>query len=262
MVYFVIIIVLLIGVFLYAYLYEPFQLVVKNVNISNTLGAKIIHITDIHYGDSFNDKQLKKVVDKINKLEKDIVVFSGDLFVDNYSGEVDTLTALLKEIDCQYKYAVWGNHDYKEFAIQHFENVMNGSDFKILKDEREIIEINGKRINIVGTDDYRDGTPNQDVIDTLNKDVDVDYSILIVHVPDVAPQFVNDGYQLIMSGHTHGGQIRPIFNLGWRTSYGRVYINDLYQFDNNTQLYVSTGLGTTSLRVRFRCKPSLSVINI
>lgn len=262
MIYFVLFIVLLIVLVLYAYLYEPFQLVVKNVDIDDKVGAKIIHITDIHYGESFNNKQLKKVVDKINALEKDVVVFSGDLFVDSYDGEVDSLTALLKAIDCEYKYAVWGNHDYKEFAVTHFEDVLNNADFKILKDEREIIELNGKRVNIAGTDDYRDGNPDQAVVDTLNQDLDVDFSVLIVHVPDVAPQFVNDGYQLIMSGHTHGGQIRPVGNLGSRTSYGRIYINDIYKLENNTTLYVSTGLGTTAVRMRFRCKPSLSIINI
>lgn len=258
----VLVILILLAVFLYAYLYEPFQLVTKYETISNTVGAKIVHFTDIHYGKSFNNEQLRKVVDEINALEKDVVVFSGDLFVDDYNGEVDSLTRLLKEIDCQHKYAVWGNHDYKDFAIQHFETVLKNADFKILKDEREIININGKTVNVVGTDDYRAGTPNQPVVDHLNKDINVDYSILLVHVPDVAPQFVDDGYQLILSGHTHGGQIRPIGNIGWRTSYGRVYINDLFMLENNTQLYVSTGLGTTSLRVRFRCKPSITVLNI
>lgn len=132
----------------------------------------------------------------------------------------------------------------------------------MLKDEAELITLNNKNVNIVGTDDYRAGNPDQELVDSLNKDVKADLSVLIVHVPDIAPQFVNDGYDLIMSGHTHGGQIRPIGNIGWRTSYGRVYINDLFELENNTKLYVSTGLGTTSLRVRFRCKPSLTILNI
>lgn len=101
-----IILTLCLLVFLYAYFYEPFQLVIKEEDISNKIGAKIIHMTDIHYGKSFNNKQLKRVVDKINKLEKDVVVFSGDLFVDDYNGEVESLTKLLKDIDCEHKYAV------------------------------------------------------------------------------------------------------------------------------------------------------------
>lgn len=258
----IVILVVLVAAILYAYLYEPFQLIVKETKIDDVVGAKILQITDIHYGKSFNTEMLAKVVDKVNDLDKDVVVFSGDLFVDGYDGEVDSLTAQLKRIDCEYKYAVWGNHDYKEFAVKHFEDILVNADFKILKDEREIIELNGKKVNIVGTDDYRAGKPNQEVVDTLNKDVDVDYSVLIVHVPDVAPQFENDGYGLILSGHTHGGQIRPIGNVGWRTSYGRVYINELYNLGNDTKLYVSTGLGTTAYRVRFRRKPCIDILYI
>ena len=255
------VVILIIVVVLYAYLYEPFQLVVKEEYISDKCDVKIIQITDIHYGKSFNTKMLKRVVDKINALDKDIVVFSGDLFVDSYTGEVTELTEVLKSIDCPYKYAVWGNHDYKEYAIQHFENVLTNADFKILKDQQELIEINNKKINVVGTDDFRSGTPDEELIHSMVSP-EADFNLLIIHVPDVAPLFVDDGYNLILSGHTHGGQVRPFFNVGWRTSYGRVYINDLFELENNTKLYVSTGLGTTSFRLRFRTKPSLTILHI
>lgn len=222
---------------------------------------KLVHFSDLHYGRGFSHKALIQVVDEINDVEKDIVVFSGDLFANTFDDDLEPLIHELSRIDCDYKYAVYGNHDYKKFAKKNFEKVMKASGFIILKDDQETISIDHKTINIVGTDDFRESQPDIELLHSFNKQ-EVDYSILIVHEPDIADEFVNDNYDLILSGHTHGGQVKLPYDIRGTTKLGRNYIDGLYELDHDTKLYVSSGLGSAVFRFRFRVKPSITILYI
>lgn len=247
--------------FLYGRYYEPFQLDVKEVHISDENDLRVIQFSDIHYGRGFNLQQLQKVVDAINELDHDIVIFSGDLFANTFKGDLEPLIKEFRRIESDHKYAVWGNHDYKKFAKVNFDTVFEEGDFKVLKDDNEIITVDQKRINIVGTDDFRDGNPDVDHLHTLNEE-EYDYSIMVVHVPDAADEFIGDNYDLILSGHTHGGQIRLPYDIRGTTKMGRNYIEGLFHLSDETKLYVSAGLGSSVMRMRFRVTPSITLLNI
>ena len=88
-----------------------------------------------------------------------------------------------------------------------------------------------------------------------------DYALLMTHEPDVADAFVGTGTQLVLAGHSHGGQIwiplYPITNV-----LAEKYTRGLYQLDQETQLYVNTGLGTTAIHARFGVIPEITHFTI
>ena len=247
--------------FWYGRYYEPFLLDIKEIEISNENDLRVLQFSDFHYGRGFNLEQVKNVIDAINESDHDLVIFSGDLFSNTFRGDLQPLINEFKRIKSKHKYAVWGNHDYKKFAKFNFDRVFEEAGFTVLKDEHEIITIGERRLNIVGTDDFRDGSPDVNHLHTLNEDT-YDYSIMITHVPDAADEFVDDNYDLILSGHTHGGQVRLPYDIRGTTKMGRNYIDGLFHLNDDTKLYVSSGLGSSVMRMRFRVIPSISILNI
>lgn len=250
--------ILIIIVFVYARYIEPYQMEVKNVYISNDLGLKILQISDIHYGKNFNAKQLRDLVTMINKEDKDIVVFTGDFFDDKYKGEISEISNILNKIDCDYKFSINGNHDYKHYANIYYNDLMMKSNFKLLVNDNVHIKLNDIKLNIIGSDDFINGNPD---IKGIKKLVDNSFNLLLLHTPDMAVKFTDSKFDLILSGHSHGGQVRLNKYIGISNRLGRVYRDGLYNL-NNTKLYVSSGIGTSGLRLRLRVKPSFTIISI
>lgn len=127
--------------FIYSCFIEPNFIIVNekvilNNNIKEDLhGIKIVHFSDLHYGSSINSKNIKKVINKINELEPDIVVFTGDLldlrYTEKYTKkEIDILTNALKDINASLgKYSIIGNHDYN---YNELSNIYYNSNFNLL----------------------------------------------------------------------------------------------------------------------------------
>ncbi len=246
------------GVFIYARYIEPYQMVIKNIEVSSDLGIKLLHISDIHYGKNFNAKQLEYLVSKINGVEKDIIVFTGDFFDDKYQGGIGEISNILDKLECEYKFAINGNHDYKHYANIYYSDLMLKSGFKLLINNNEEINVNNKNINIIGSDDFINGNPDVKKIKSLISD---SYNLLLLHTPDMVVKFSDTNFDLILSGHSHGGQVRLNKYIGISNRLGRVYRDGFYSVDK-TKLYVSSGIGTSGLRLRFRVKPSFTVISI
>lgn len=244
----------------YARYIEPYQLEVKEVKVDECLGIKILHITDIHFGVNYNLEQLEKLVKKINSIEKDVIVFTGDFFDDRYGQGIDDIVSVLKLLDDKsLKYAIWGNHDYKHHAKDVYASLMSQSGFKLLSNEDEIIEINNQVFRIVGSDDYLLGDFNKEYLQSIDNST---YNILLLHEPDAVDCFKYQAYHLILSGHSHGGQVRLLCGIKGKTRMGRKYQEGLFILNHKTRLYVSGGLGTTGTRLRYRMKPSISVISL
>lgn len=258
----------------YAFKIEPYRLQVNSYNLSNggTLEdtVKIVQISDIHLKEDYSIKELNKIVNKLNRLNPDLVIFTGDLY-DNY-GEYNNdeeVISQLSKIDAKYgKLAVWGNHDYGGGGAMAYEEIMERSGFKILNNESSIVNLeSGKSISISGIDDAMLGNP----ILYNNTDNEIaDYSILMSHEPDSAVDYMNNNYNLILCGHSHGGQIdipfipqiqKRAINV---TTHASLYDDGLYDIDNEnkTKFYVNTGLGTTHISARFGVVPEIAEFNI
>lgn len=226
-------------------------------------GLQIVHFSDLHYKSTVNDKELKEVVKEINKQKPDIVVFTGDLLQDNVvlnDKDKKTLVTELKKIDAKIEIlAVKGNHDYE---ADYFDEVMKELHWKVLDNTYEFINYKTNApIVFIGFDDYSDGKPDyENAFSFLKEDEKPIYKIVLLHEPDQIDKVSNYEFNLAFAGHSHHGQVRiPLIGAIY-TPYGsKKYVDDYYKLDSNKELYVSNGIGTSTLKVRFLNKPSISL---
>lgn len=236
---------------------------VKNKKIQDSLsGLKIIQLSDLHFGSTMFNENVKEIEKIINKRNPDIVVFTGDLINKDYkleSKEQEKLISYLKNIDASLgKYAILGDEDNESVAT-----IFNQSDFTILRNEYELIyKDNNDAIILIGLT-----TKNQDIDKAYsyfkeeNHNSNI-YTITLTHKPDTADEIVTHGADLILAGHSHNGNIRvPFINYPlYQYEGAKNYNQDYYKIDN-TKLYISSGLGTTN-GFRLFCRPSINFFRI
>lgn len=235
------------------------------VNENGENNIKVVQFTDAQLGEFFSLDQLQKVVDKINKEDADIVVFTGDL-IDNASQykEVFEISEVLGQIEANIgKYAVYGNHDYGGGAVKYYNGIMEESGFEVLVNESKTVDLGYQKINIFGADDVLMGDYNTEetMIGISNEDV----NLLLIHEPDLVDDFKEYPIDLVLAGHSHGGQVYiPFYGPIVRNELAENYTKGFYNIDNekNGKLYVSSGLGNTKLPFRFFNVPQIAVINI
>lgn len=265
LIFLIIIIVLFIS---YSMFIEPNLLNVKEYKLesnkisTNFHGTKIIQFSDLNYGTYFTEKDLIKLVDKINELKPEILLFNGNLIDSNIKLDENNTKILIKELSRidypLYKYAVYGSNDYN----QTFEHIMKESGFTILdnestllyyKDEIPIVlygfNLNKKEI------DYNILNEPIDEIDTTKF-----YKIVLSHSPNVIDNLKSHNPDLVLSGSTLGGLIdleftKPLFLNETK------YYEDYYKI-NKTSLYISNGLGTSNINMRFNNVPSFNFFRL
>lgn len=257
-------IVAIIGMVFYAFFIEPKRIVTHNYTIGNNdkkKPIKVVQLSDIHIQEKYPASQLEKIVTTVNHEKPDIILFTGDLF-DNYAkyGPTDEVIAALSRLTAPLgKYAVWGNHDYGGGAARVYPEILAAADFQLLENSGVDVSLpHGKSIYIGGLDDSMLG--NSSIDDTL-AGRQSDYTILLSHEPDKADDVVDHGIQLILSGHSHGGQIKLPF-ITIKNVMAENYFDGFYTLANDTTLYVNTGLGTTKIPARFRVPPEIAVFDL
>lgn len=231
----------------------------------NFNGLKIIQMSDLHYGSTMFNEDVKKIVNLINERKPDIVLFTGDLVNKNYkleSKEQEELIKNLKNISSSIgKYAVFGDEDNESIAT-----ILNQSDFTILRDEADIIyNSTTNPILLVGIN-ARSKEPNIDKAYSYFKEPTHDsniYTITISHEPDIVDDIV-DTYNadLFLAGHSHNGNVRVPFTKYslFKVNGAKKYDQDYYKLDR-TELYISSGLGTKS-GFRLFCRPSINFFRL
>lgn len=231
-------------------------------------GLKIIHFSDLHYNRAITISKVKKIVEEINLINPDIVVFTGDLIdkdVNLTSNDYDMLTNILSNIKSKYgKYAIMGNHDYDK-DMDNIIKIFNNSGFKYLDNEHDIIYNDKKDMIFIGginTVSY-----NMDDIDKtmsyFDNNKDIDYKIILVHEPDITDEIVKDySVDLILAGHSHNGQIRlPIIGTIYTPLYSKKYYDNYYDVDG-INLYISSGIGVSTVNYRLFNRPSINFYRI
>lgn len=254
-------------------------LIIKEYKIANEKitdnfhGLKIVHISDIHYGTTINKKELTNVVDKVNMLHPDVVVLTGDLLDDNIKprGNYEQeLIEILSQINVSIgKYAINGNHDY---AFENFNTIIEQSGFTNLNDSYDQIYKNGNNFILlsgISTSTYGDKKVEEKLESTnefLNsipeEERDNIYKILLLHEPDIIDDIESITFDLVLAGHSHNGQIRlPFIGALTTPEYAKKYYDEHYTIDQ-TELYISSGLGTSIIKFRFFNKPSINFYRI
>lgn len=244
---------------------------IVNNNITEPYhGLKIVHITDLHYGTTVYEKELENLVNETNELNADIVVFTGDLFDNEETYNKEILINYLSKIKTKIgKYAISGNHDK---PIEYYYEVITKSGFINLDDTYELIyNESNEPIIISGISTSYEDSSNigiktekfDNYINNLKEDdIKPIYSILLIHEPDFVDNINLNNYDLVLSGHSHLGQVRlPIVGKLY-TPHGALKYYDEYYKINNTDLYISGGIGTSWLKFRFFNKPSINLYRI
>jgi predicted MPP superfamily phosphohydrolase len=207
---------------------------------------KAVLLSDIHVGTVWSANYLRKVVEKTNALQPDVVFMTGDIVSGGAVLTEDTLEPL-QHLDAK-TFFVYGNHEYYE-GIDKINRLIHTNGISILRDEK--CEFNG--INIIGLDYHRGENPDglKGFLDGMDLS-DERPTILLSHVP-VDPQ--NRKIDLVLCGHTHAGQIFP-FNFIVALRYP--FVNGLYKSDGIT-VYVSPGTGTWGPPMRLGSRNEITV---
>ncbi len=268
---FMLCLILAIIAFGYARYIEPFSL--KSIELSledpklQTQQAdnklKIAVFSDTHFSDWYTPEDFEKVVQGINEQKPDLVFFVGDL-IDNfqtYKGSIEAITTCLNDIQAPLgKFAVYGNHYYGGGAEWEYEGIMQNAGFTVLAGDYYALD--DLQLAIIGIDDILIGGGSPEIASWGREDY---YNIVLCHEPDVVDEITDYNVNLMISGHTHGGQINiPGYTDKFLPPYGEKYLKGLFEFENhiNTKLYVTSGVGMTKLPFRFMAPPDVTYITL
>jgi uncharacterized protein len=243
-------------------------------------GTSIVMISDIHSGPFMDTGLMSNYVNVINDMKPDLIFIPGDM-TNSKREEAAPFAKSFRELKAKYGvYATFGNHDYFNDVNYIGDVIKNESGIRLLRNEALLIDVNGKPFNIMGTEDTPDsgGKSNPTIskyitqtierASALFKEKNIDSStvpkILLTHKPYVFDDVSDLNFDLMLSGHTHGGQV-VFFKLGdinlSIASSVHKYISGLYRNDDK-YLYVSRGIGTVGLPIRFNCPPEITKITL
>ena len=241
-------------------------LVIKEYSIINEKipinfhGIKIIHFSDLHYGRTINYSYVKNLVKTINDYKPEIIIFTGDLIDKDIllkNDEVIKIGNLLAELNPVIKkYAIKGNHDYEK---DYFNKIIEIADFEVLHNDTDFIYYKDVTpLRIIGLPSIIKEKYTYEEVETE----EVYYTILLAHEPDIIDKMSHIDIDLMLAGHSHGGQVRIPFKGAIVLPKGaKNYYDEYYKLDN-TQLYISSGLGTSELEFRFLNKPSINLYRL
>ena len=243
------------------------EIVINDNNIPTSFdGLKIVHFSDLHYTRIITKERVNDLVKEINLINPDIVVFTGDLVDTDKTlteDDKDFLIEALSTINSTYgKYAIYGNHDIANNS-ENIIDIYNKSNFKILDNDYDIIySKNNDKIFVGGLnsvshelEDINKVMSYYDSNDSTNT-----YNIILLHEPDYADNIVNsyDNINLILAGHSHGGQVRlPVIGPLYTPQNGHKYVKGYYDL-NGTSLYVTSGIGVSRFNFRLFNKPEIN----
>jgi predicted MPP superfamily phosphohydrolase len=224
-------------------------------------GLRLLQLSDIHIGAFLSASDLRQVVDTSNQLRADLGFITGDLITD----ASDPLDACLLELKrLKTASGVWGcmgNHEFYSKNSNYVAQQGRKQDLFFLRRESESLMFGNSRINLVGVDHQFKQRGYLTGLDELVKPDE--FNLLLSHNPDVFPTAARQGFQLTLSGHTHGGQINLEIahsNLNI-VDFVTPYTKGLYQKPGSS-LYVTSGLGTIGVPVRLGAPPEITLIRL
>jgi uncharacterized protein len=265
-------IILLLGLLVfYGFLIEPGRLTVRQqtMQIQNWPreldGLRIAVLADIHVDDWFvDDKKVRAIVERTNQLQPDLIVILGDLMSSRgwvrKRVEPEVFAPLLKHLRAPLGvYSVLGNHDWWYNGTRVRAAVENNG-IKVLENEVAQVEARGTSFWLVGLADL--WTRPQLIEETVAKVPEGQTIIALAHNPDIFPQ-LPQRVPLLLAGHTHGGQVRfPLIGSVVESSrFGDRYVMG-HVTENGHDMYVTTGIGTSIIAVRFGVPPEIVLLTI
>ena len=227
---------------------------------------KVLQISDLHISTLTSMKDLEKLVKHINSIQPDIIVMTGDI-IDSDTKYISHKAKILSFLKSRYgTFYVLGNHEYYH-DTQNILNLLKDNNITILNNTSSTVFDSEKRplLNIIGITDYAGNRSNYlkpDVPTAILKRNPDAPSILLSHQPRVIKDLQESNLNqinLILSGHTHGGQIFP-FNL--LVPLQQPFIKGLHKVGSNSHIYISQGSGTWGPPMRLGTKSEITLFEI
>jgi hypothetical protein len=224
-------------------------------------GFRIVQITDLHVNPTFRRDAVQDIVAVVNTLDADIVALTGDL-VDGSVAQLGFDVAPLKQLKSAFgNFFVTGNHEYYSGVVEWIEEVKRLG-FSVLLNEHLVITRGQAKMVLAGVTDYRGGNflpdHRSDPQRAINGAPPAAVKILLAHQPKNIFNAAKAGYDLQISGHTHGGQFFP-WNL--LVGFSQPYVSGLHKHEN-TQIYVSRGTGYWGPPLRLGSPSEITLIKL
>jgi len=221
-------------------------------------GLRIVHLSDFHYGPLTNSKHLERAVEAANDLHPDLIALTGDYISQDrmYAAPCADLVGRLR---ARYGvYAILGNHDHWTDAAL-ISDLFRAEGIRVLINEGLRLDLRRKSFWLAGVNDTMVGL--EDLPLALAGSREDELKILLAHNPVILRRAARAGVDLVLSGHTHGGQVTLRSEKSRAGRPRRRMLRGLGR-RGNTQIYVTRGLGTVVLPIRYRCKPEVSVLEL
>jgi predicted MPP superfamily phosphohydrolase len=273
----------------YAYFIEPYRLVINRTSITiKNLdpafdGLTIALLGDVHGGSrGVTEEKLREIVARTNEQNVDLVVLLGDYVSQKFERTplqdralrmpIETIADNLRGIKATYGVImVLGNHD-GDYSNERVAAEFTRVGYKVLQNEVASIERNGSRMRILGMTDHLSLKTNWEQTSqaarALVAAAGTGDLIVLQHSPDIL-QVISGGYsispdlRLMLAAHTHGGQVwlpilgTPIIPSGYGQRYAHGHVRD-----NSIDMFVTSGIGTSLLPLRFMVPPEIAVVTI
>jgi len=260
---------------IYGSFIEPQMIVITEHSIALRIEEplRVVVISDIQVGPYKGAAFLSRVVDKINQTIPDIVLIAGDIIEDERSN-LSSLEPLGSIRASAGVFAVLGNHDrgHRQNILgqriqfldrgEDVEDALEELNVQVLRNEHIIISLGAENINLVGIDDLWSG--DSDLSSAMTDMLDLT-TILLSHNPDIIKEEQSNDADLIVAGHTHGGQLRLPY-IGalstLPTTIGPSFDQGVFTLDKGSILALTRGVGEASLRARLFAWPEVMVLNL
>lgn len=247
-----------------AALTEPYMLTVEHQQIvlrrlpKAFEGFRIVQLSDVHHGPFSSTEQIERAVETANRLKPDIIALTGD-YISRERQYAAPCAEMLGRLQARYGvYAVLGNHDHWTDAPL-ITDLFRAEGITVLINEGMRFEQGGAAFWLAGVDDTMVGL--EDLSLALAGAQDEEMKLLLAHNPIILRRAARAAVDLVLSGHTHGGQVA--FR-GDRNASGRQPRRLLKGLgrQGNTQIYINRGLGTVVLPIRYGCPPEVSLLEL
>ncbi|MEP7211832.1 MAG: metallophosphoesterase [Acidobacteriota bacterium] len=220
-------------------------------------GFKIIHLSDIHHSPFTGLEHIERTVKIANRLRPDMFLLTGD-YVSHEKSYVAPVAEMLGRLEAEYgTYACLGNHDHwtaPELIVRRFRE----AGINMLINEGLRFEARGAAVWLAGVDDHMVG--KTDLAAALRGSFPDEMKLLLAHNPLILRQAVRYGVDLTLSGHTHGGQVK-MRDPEKRILRRRKLTSGLHR-RSESQIYITRGIGTVVLPIRYQCPPEISLLEL